>query len=114
MKYLFSIYWKEYRIGFLFQKEKKYIFSYDLENLSYASYEGFDKLIGFPDINKIYVSDTMFPIFLSRIKTHERLRKEENFDNIDCVDYLISTKGKLVTDNIEIIEDEDIKHVKSL
>lgn len=109
MEYLFSVYWKDYRIGFLFSRNKKYIFLYDKENLYEVSKEGFDRLIGFPDLNNIYISDSMFPIFSSRIKSKERQIRENLSGNSDFIDTLINTNGKLVTDNIKIIKESEIE-----
>ena len=108
MEYLFSVYWKDYRIGFLFSRSKKYIFLYDKVNLYEASKEGFDRLIGFPDLNNIYISTNMFPIFSSRIRSKERLIRENIDKKSSLIESLISTEGRLATDNIKILKESEI------
>lgn len=99
MEYLFSVYWKDIEIGYCFKYKKKFVFMYNQNNIAKTRQFGFDKLIGFPNIDKIYINNSLFPIFESRIIAHKRLALKTNEDKIK---YLISTKGKLVTDNISI------------
>lgn len=110
MEYLYSVFWKQYRVGFILTKDNKFIFTYDKDGLNKASTEGFDFLIGFPNINEIYVNDKLFPIFSYRIKTKERLKR----DNIEITDNLNFNDGKLVTDNISIIKEEDYTNAKRI
>ena len=110
MEYLFSIFWKNYRIGYIFNREKKFVFFYDTDGLKEASIEGFDFLIGFPEINKIYINNTMFPIFSYRIKTKERLKR----DNIKYNNDLTHNSAKLITDNISIIYEKDCLNDKRI
>ena len=99
MEYLFSVYWKNIEIGSCFLYKKKYFYFYNQEGLKEANTFGFDKLIGFPDTNKIYINNTLFPIFESRIMCNKRIA----FSSIEeKIDYLIKTEGKLITDNISI------------
>lgn len=99
MEYLFSVYWKNIEIGSCFIYKNKFVYIYNKEGIQETSKYGFDKLIGFPDINKIYVRDTLFPIFESRIMSKKRLTLNSIEDKIN---YLLLTEGKLVTDNISI------------
>ncbi len=99
MEYLFSVYWKDIEIGSCFLYRKKYLYLYNQDGLKEAKDFGFDKLIGFPITDKIYVNNNLFPIFESRIMSNKRT----NFNNPqEKIDYLIKTEGKLVTDNISI------------
>jgi len=103
MKYLFSVFWKDIRIGLLFSREQHYIFMYDQQGLQRTSEMGFDKLIGFPDTNGIYISRRLFPIFDSRVMSSSR----SNISSAQAkINFLIETKGKLVTDNISIRYEE--------
>ena len=99
MEYVFSIFWKEYRIGLLYQFKNKFIFVYDKTGIEITKKLGFDKLIGFPDINDIYISRSLFPVFDSRVISSKR----SDCDTIKKkINFLIETEGKLVTDNISI------------
>lgn len=99
MEYLFSVYWKDIEVGSCFIHKKKFIYVYNQEGIKKTSKLGFDKLIGFPDVNKIYINDTLFPVFESRLISNKRLILESIEDKIN---YLLLTEGKLVTDNITI------------
>lgn len=99
MEYLFSVYWKDIEIGYCYKYKKKYVYTYNKEGIEKTCKLGFDKLIGFPDIDKIYINNTLFPVFESRIIAHKRLLFKTNEDKIN---YLILTEGKLVTDSISI------------
>ncbi len=99
MDYLFSVYWKDIEIGYCFTYQKKFIYIYNKKGIEKTSKLGFDKLIGFPDINEVYVNNSLFPIFESRIIAYKRLALKTNEEKIN---YLISTEGRLVTDNISI------------
>lgn len=99
MDYLFTVYWKNIEIGSCFIYKNKFVYIYNKEGIHETSKYGFDKLIGFPDIDKIYIRDSLFPIFESRIMSNKRIV----FNNIqEKIDYLVNTKGKLITDNISI------------
>lgn len=109
MEYLFSIFWKNIRIGFCFKAKNKYVFLYDKEGIKETSKFGFNKIIGFPDIEDVYINNQLFPVFETRIissKRYKLLNKE------DKIKYLIHTKGKLTTDNITI-DKEDLENVKT-
>ena len=99
MEYIFSIFWKEYRIGLLYQFKNKFVFLYDKAGIEITKNLGFDKLIGFPNINDVYVSKKLFPVFESRVISSKR----SNFNTIkNKINFLIETEGRLVTDNISI------------
>lgn len=99
MDYLFSVYWKDIEIGSCFIYKNKFIYIYNKEGIKKSNNLGFDKLIGFPDINKIYTNDKLFPIFESRLMASKRLTLNTTKEKID---YLVSTEGRLITDNISI------------
>lgn len=99
MDYLFSVYWKNIEIGSCFLYKNKYLYIYNQDGLSEAKKFGFDKLIGFPDTNKVYINNNLFPIFESRIMSNKRLKLNSIQEKIN---YLILTEGKLITDNISI------------
>lgn len=69
---------------------------------------GFDKTIGFPDINRIYISKRFFPIFDCRVMSSNRSNITSEKEKIV---FLIKTNGKLVTDNISKFykEKENVK-----
>jgi len=110
MEYLYSVFWKQYRIGYILKKDNKFIFTYDKEGLKESSVEGFDFLIGFPNVDEIYVNANLFPIFSYRLKTKERLKR----DNISNINDLSFNNGKLITDNISIIKEENYTYVKRI
>lgn len=110
MEYLYSVFWKQYRIGYILKKENKFIFTYDKEGLKESSIEGFDFLIGFPNTDEVYINTTLFPIFSYRLKTKERLKR----DNILNTNDLNFNNCKLVTDNISIIKEENYTNVKRI
>lgn len=99
MEYVFSIFWKEFRIGLLYQYKNNFIFFYDQEGINNTKNLGFDKLIGFPDINGIYISRSLFPVFDSRATSSKRNNYSTPKEKIN---FLIETQGRLVTDNISI------------
>jgi len=110
MEYLYSVFWKNYKIGYILTKDNKFVFSYDKDGLKEANKEGFDFLIGFPDINKVYINDTIFPIFQYRIKTKERLKR----DNEYSLNNLNFNNCVLVTDYISIIDEKEYTDVKRI
>lgn len=103
MEYLFSVFWKEIRIGLLFKYNNNFLFTYDQNGINKTREMGFDKLIGFPDINRIYINKELFPIFDSRIISSKRTKFNNKQEKIQ---FLIETKGRLVTDNISIDYEE--------
>lgn len=109
MQYLFSVYWKDFEIGTCFLYRKKYLYFYNENGLKEAKQFGFDKLIGFPNTNKIYINSTLFPIFESRIMANKRIVFNSTEEKID---YLIETEGRLITDSISIKKEEKeyVKH----
>lgn len=110
MEYLYSVFWRDYKIGYILTKDNKFVFSYDEDGLKQANKEGFDFLIGFPNINKVYINDTMFPIFQYRIKSKERLKR----DNEDNLNDLNSNNSVLVTDYISIIDEKEYTNAKRI
>lgn len=99
MEYLFSVYWREIEIGNCYIRKNKFVFFYNQDGIKNANKYGFDRLIGFPNINQFYINDTLFPIFEGRIMASKRLTFKNDKEKIN---YLISTEGRLITDNISI------------
>lgn len=81
---------------------------YDKCGIELTQKLGFNKLIGFPDINEIYVSKNLFPIFESRVISQKR---SSALTLQDKINFLIKTEGRLITDHISI-KYEDKEHVK--
>lgn len=110
--YLYLI-WKNpqtrirYNVGFL-KKNDKYEFQYD-KNIKECIDKGFDLLVSFPDINKKYVSDKIFPEFLSRIPGPTRVDIEEilnkyNLKSYDAFELLKRSGAKTSLDTLEFID----------
>ena len=79
------------------KKNEKYEFQYS-QDIKKCQEKGFDLLVSFPDINKKYVSENLFPEFLSRIPGPNR---------IDIKDIL--EKYKLESYNaFELLKSKDI------
>lgn len=108
MEYLFSVEWKQIIIGRCYYSKDKYIFIYDKDGINETSKLGFNRLIGFPDINQIYVSSNLFSVFQSRVISSKR---SNHLTDKEKVNFLINTEGKLITDNISI-KDEGKGYVK--
>ena len=105
--------WKEtntrrnYIVGQL-SKNGQYEFSYGHE-VEEAIKEGFELLIPFDDINRIYKSDTLFPAFSSRLPDKKRRGIEKILSKYDLQEYdeyiLLKRSGaRLPIDNLEFID----------
>ena len=100
----------ELLIGYLMKQEGVgYLFKYDKEGISEARQRGYRYLIGFKDLRKTYVSEHLFPAFLSRIPTKQRRDLQDKLasfgiEKYDEFDYLVASKGKLLTDAISVEE----------
>ena len=107
LKKLLDIYWKEYMIGHLYLSPKKeYVFKYDKDGVEVAKNNGFDYLIGFSDLDKEYVSRSLFPVFKSRIPPRNRhnineILNELKIDTYDEIELLRKTRGKSFSDDLE-------------
>lgn len=108
MNYLFSVFWKNIRIGLVYTHKNNFIYFYDQDGIKESSEFGFNKLIGFPDINKVYINKTLFPVFESRILSSKRSGKMSIEEKIN---FLLSPEGKLITDHINF-KKEELTHVK--
>ncbi len=106
--------WKDYKtsqryvIGKL-SKNGKYQFEYRCEDVNKAIENGFEPLIAFPDINKIYESYDIFPAFSSRLPDKRRKDVKEilskyKLQKYDAFELLKKSGGKLPTDSLEFIE----------
>ena len=111
MKYLFSVEWKHITIGRCYYFENKYVFIYDKDGIGKTSKLGFNKLIGFPDINDIYVSNNLFSVFESRVISSKRTKHMTDEEKIE---FLINTEGRLITDSISIKKEEKVNVKKRI
>lgn len=110
--YLYLI-WKNpqtrsrHRVGIL-KKSDKYEFQYSKE-IKKCQKEGFDLLVSFPDINKKYVSDMLFPEFLTRIPGPTRIDIDEilkkyKLKKYDAFELLKNSGAKTSLDTLEFID----------
>lgn len=108
----------KYVIGALCRdKEKhKYYFKLSGEYLEKAKQVGFSlAILPFSDINKIYESDTLFPLFsirVPKISTYDEEQLQDLLDEYDMkefdeFEYLRKTKGELMTDYFILEEERD-------
>ena len=110
--YLFLI-WKDpktknrYTVGQL-SRNGKFEFSYGYEYKE-AIKAGFELLIAFPDTDKVYQNDDLFPVFASRLpdpkrKGIEEILKKYYLQNYDAFELLKRSGAKLPIDNLEFID----------
>lgn len=110
--YLYLV-WKEpqrrsrYIVGVL-KKGDKYEFKY-VDNIKEYIKIGFDLLVSFPDINKKYINDNLFPEFLSRIPGPTRVDIKEILEKYGLKEYdafeLLKRSGaKTSLDMLEFID----------
>lgn len=90
------------------KKSDKYEFQYS-KDIKQCQKEGFDLLVSFPDINKKYVSNKMFPEFLSRIPGPTRvdideILKKYKLDLYDDFELLKKSGAKTSLDTLEFID----------
>jgi hypothetical protein len=116
--YLYLI-WKEpisrrnYIVGQL-SKNSQYEFSYGHE-VKQAIKNGFELLIPFEEIDKIYKSDTLFPTFSSRLPDRKRRGIERILEKYDLREFdeykLLKRSGaRLPIDSLEFIDPILKKH----
>lgn len=106
---------KSYIVGVL-SKNGQFEFAYG-EEIDDALRNGFEPLIPFNDINKVYYSDILFPIFSSRLpdrkrKGIEKILRKYKLDEFDEYQLLKRSGAKLPIDNLWFVdpilfEDED-------
>ena len=110
--YLFLI-WKNpqkrsrHKVG-IFKKNSKYEFEYS-DNIQECIDNGFDLLTSFPDKKKNYVSEKIFPEFLSRIPGPTRIDIDEilkkyNLDSYDAFELIKRSGAKTSLDTLEFID----------
>lgn len=100
---------RRYKIGSLIKESNKYKFSYINPELDDAKAVGFKYFPGFENLEKIYLSDNLFPNILTRLPNNTRpdyleilncynLEKDSNDFEI-----LKATRGRTFTDNYEFV-----------
>lgn len=95
-------------IGYLSFKDNKYIFKYhNIDSIRPALDNGFDPIMEFPDINKVYTSDRLFITFRTRLPSKRRKDFQEYLSNygltVDDDDFYLlqATGGWSPTDKLE-------------
>lgn len=110
--YLYLI-WKDpqtrsrHLIGTL-KKNEKYEFQYS-QDIKKCQEKGFDLLVSFPDINKKYVSENLFPEFLSRIPGPNRIDIKDilekyKLESYNAFELLKRSGAKTSLDTLEFID----------
>lgn len=102
--------WNENTIGYLMkERDGDYFYKYDHKGLQEARKQGYQYLVGFKDIRKVYTSKDLFPAFKSRIPTRQRrdlpnILAELGIEKYDEFDLLALSGGRLLTDAISFEE----------
>lgn len=123
--YIYLI-WKEaetrrrYVVGQL-SKNGQFEFSYGFE-VKDAIKKGFKPLISFEDINKVYKSDILFPVFSSRLpdkkrKEIDKILLKYGMERYDEYKLLKRSGARLPIDNLEFIDpilDENGNEIKRI
>lgn len=110
---------KKYVIGALCRDKEnnKYYFKLSEDYLNKAKDAGFvTAILPFSDVNRIYESDILFPIFRVRVpninnfddEELEDLLEEIGLEEFDEFEFLRKTKGELATDYFILEEERDI------
>lgn len=107
-----SVFWKTIKIGNLIKDEAGYAYRYDLKGLEEAQSQGYSYLIGFKNPKKIYQSDSLFPVFSSRIPSRQRreiadILNDLGLETYDELALLLASQGRTNTDEISLVEDID-------
>lgn len=108
-----QVIWKEpksrrqYVVGEILKNEK-YEFGYGYE-VKEAIKNGFELLVAFKDLEKIYYNDKLFPSFANRLPDKKRrgienILKRYDLDKFDQYELLKRCGAKLPTDNLEFID----------
>lgn len=110
---------KQYIIGQL-TKNGQYEFQYG-EEVQAAMADGFQPLLCFPDLNKVYKNDRLFTIFTSRLPDRKRkniqtILDKYGLDKYDDYMLLKRSGARLPIDNLEFIDpilssDEDVTRI---
>lgn len=96
-------------IGKLWFKKGLYYYAYDTSNLKKAMNGSFSLHQAFPDPNKVYKSETLFPAFKLRLPNKRRpdylelLKEYDLNDTSSDLEILSATAGRLATDNYEFV-----------
>lgn len=107
---ILAVNWNEKIIGYLMKESQgDYFFKYDYKGIQEARKQGYQYLVGFKDIRKLYVSKDLFPVFKSRIPTKQRRDLPKILENLgiesyDEFDLLALSGGRLLTDAISFKE----------
>lgn len=97
-----------YEIGRL-SKNDCYEFIYEKNNLDRAIANGFEPLVAFPNFEKTYKNDEVFPAFSSRLPDKRRkdinqILEKYDLNEYDAFELLRKSGGKLPTDSLEFID----------
>ena len=102
---------KNYVVGVLSKLSKRYRFTYLKNEVNTAIQAGFDLLVGFPDFEKKYYSNKLFPLFERRIppksrKLFQDVIKKYEFDiNSDVMwQFLKISQGRTGTDTFSLVQ----------
>ena len=99
---------QRYIIGEI-SKNGQYEFKYRINQVDEARQKGFENLVAFPDLNKLYTNKELFPAFSSRLPDKRRRDIKEilskyNLDQYDSFELLKRSGGKLPTDSFEFVD----------
>ncbi len=109
---------QKYTIGALCRDKEnnKYYFKLNEDYINKAKMAGFSPAtLPFTDTNKIYESDTLFPIFRMRVPNIDNFDEDEledllyefNMKEYDEFEFLKKTKGEIATDYFILEEERD-------
>lgn len=99
---------KEYLVGEIIEDDtggkETFYFSY-ISMVEEAIKEGFNLIIPFDHIHKVYISDILFGVFSSRLPDKKRrdidkILKKYELSEYDELDLLVRTSGRLPIDNL--------------
>lgn len=105
-------------MGILSYQDNKYIFQYVNPELDDAKKVGFDFFPGFENLSKVYESSEMFSSIENRLPNVSRpdyldiLNVYNLNQNSTKWDILVSTKGRLITDNYEFVKAFDYTEIE--
>lgn len=110
---------KNYVIGLLSKLAKRYRFEYVKDEVNKAIRDGFELLIGFPEIDKKYYANKLFPLFERRIPPKSRKVFKDvvekynlSFHSDVMWQFLRISQGKTGTDTFSLVEPVKIKDKK--
>lgn len=90
-------------------KNGRYEFRYYTDHLEKAYKKGFTTFVAFPKEDEIYINDTLFAVFSSRLPDRKRrnideILKQYNLEYYDEFELLKKTGGRTPIDNLEFVE----------